>query len=463
MNSVVGKLIILSVPFQRINRVLLSPPVLKAIERDDKIAIVSPFANHPEFQSEYLDDRVIFLETPSINRKIRLVSILYEVSEILRMYGHWRKYKNSGTRYHNLIRKYKLGIDGADKKYTGFLRYYFSLFSWLGKIKILWKVIDNLLGKRIYNFPDLVNLCKKYENVVLIQSASWGEQDRMLAWHARKLHWKSIMIPYTTDQLYCNGYLLLDYDYICVQGPKEESFAKQYHSVNESKLIRLGNTWFRHIEELTQKINIRDRHEKVICYAGCSNVYFPSESEFFALDFLINAIKRAELENVSIMYRPLVESEEEGNIIRERYENVPFLTIQFAQKACYSLEDVGTTSQKEQLVEYLEQVSHVDLLIMSYATTLSIDLAFLGIPTISNFVDHTGTLAKRNTHLRLNSESRIEGIESIPVIEDMGNMIPTIKDLLYNKVSAKGQSEFTKNQWDFAQTDFDSTLKAILK
>ncbi len=450
-------------PFQRINRVLLSPSVLNAINPSSSIAIISPSANNPKFRSEFGELKPIFIECPPPNVKFKFISVMYEVSEILRMYGHWWVNRKRGTRYNYEASKIKFGSEGSDSKYGTFHKFVFGLLSRLGSLKYSWKLIDWILGSYLYKFSQLQELAAGYEQVVFVQSASWGAQDRLLAWMSKRLKWKKVMIPYTTDQLYCNGHLLLDYDSICVQGPKEEKFARHYHGVNDNKIVRLGNAWFRFMEILIKKIEVKPKSGKVICYAGCSNVYFPSEAEFLALDFLISAISRGELEDVSIMYRPLVESEEEGRIIRERYEKVPFMTIHFAQTACYSLEDVGATLQEEQLIEYLEQVSQVDLLIMSYSTTLSIDLAFLGIPTISNFVDPTGTLAKRNTKLRLNRDNRIEGIESVPVIEDMEKMIPTIKDLLYNKVSAISQSEFTKNEWDFAQTDFDSTLKAILK
>lgn len=459
-----NKIVVLSVPFQRINRVLLSPDVLNVIKKDHKLIIVSPFTANPAFISEYDDEDTTLLTCPPLDKPMKVVSILYEVSEILRMNGHWRKFRFKGTGYHHEISKIKLGKNGDDSNYSIVYRMVFQILSFIGSYSKSWKIIQWFLSDIIYKFEKLLMLTSQFDDVTLIQAASWGDQDRMLAFIAERSNWRKVILPYTTDQLYCNGYLLSDYDSVCVQGEKEYFFAKHFHEVGEPNLVRLGSAWFRYIDIL--KFRIPDnpiKPNKTICYAGCSNLYFPAESEFLGLDILIEAIKGKQLTNVNLVYRPLIESEDDRVKIFERYGNLSFLDIQIAQKACYSLDEMGSQSQEEQLLEYLEQSIQADLLVMSYATTLSIDLAYLGVPSMSNFIDPTGTLARRNTHLRLDNNGRIAGIEAIPVVNNAKDFVPMAKRLLYDSSARKEQTAFTVKQWDYPSKDFKKNLSLVLK
>lgn len=462
--TIMKKLVILSVPFQRINRVLLSPIVLNVIRQECKLIIVSPFATHPDFIAEYSDENTTIMLCPPLNKQVKLVSMLYEVSEILRMNGHWRKFRKTGTNYHYEISKVKVGRNGADTKYSFAYRTIFKILSLIGSHSKSWKALDSLLSGTIYKFDELLNLANDFEDVTLIQSASWGDQDRMLANLADRSSWRNVILPYTTDQLYCNGYLLANYDSVCVQGEKEDYFAKHFHGIDKKNIVKLGSVWFRHIDILKNQIpRIPITAQKTICYAGCSNLYFPTVSEFAGLDFLINAIENHQLKNVNLVYRPLVESEEDRIKIFERYGNISFLNIQIAQKACYSLDEMDSQSQEEQLMEYLGQSIGSDLLIMAYATTLSIDLAYLGVPSIANFVDPTGTLTKRHSHLRLNDTGRIEGIEAIPVANSYSELLALAQKLLDDPIAGKIQTEFTVRQWDYPAQDFKNKLSWVLK
>ena len=196
----------LSVPFQRINRVLLSPSFLSAIiSPSSTIAIISPFAGNYKFKSEFETFEPIFLECPPLSVKHKFMSIIYEVSEILRMNGHWWLNRKRGTGYNDEASKIKFGRNGADTKYSLIHQLVFGLLSNLGANKYIWKLIDSFLGSYIYKFSELEELAARYEQVVFIQSASWGTQDRLLAWLAKTLKWNKVIVPYTTDQLYSVG------------------------------------------------------------------------------------------------------------------------------------------------------------------------------------------------------------------------------------------------------------------
>ena len=71
----------------------------------------------------------------------------------------------------------------------------------LGIWKKSWRFIDRIIGPSIFNVSELSAIAYGFEKVTLIQSASWGFQDRLLGWMARKHKWRTVMMPYTTDQL----------------------------------------------------------------------------------------------------------------------------------------------------------------------------------------------------------------------------------------------------------------------
>ena len=92
-----------------------------------------------------------------------------------------------------------------------------TVLGMVGMLRGAWKVFDRLVGSSLFRCPALARTATSYHEVILVQSACWGMQDRMLAWVARRHKWRTVLVPYTTDQLFCNGDLVSDFDAILVQ------------------------------------------------------------------------------------------------------------------------------------------------------------------------------------------------------------------------------------------------------
>jgi hypothetical protein len=458
--------IILSVPFQRQNRVLLGPHVLEVLKEAGDLIIITPSAEDPNFINSFgLGNTILVNSSPLRQNKFGL--FLYHISEIFRMNGFWEKNRSIGMAYYLKMNEFKLDPNGNDKRKSFFLRAVFNFLSKLGVNPKLWKAIDKLIGWFVYETKIIENTISKYESILLIQSASWGEQDRMLAWLGEKKKWKTTLLPYTTDQLFCNGFLMSDFNSVCVQGPREEEFAKHFHGLQKNKIVHLGSTWFRHIDLIEKNIK-RDNSSqlfklKKILYAGSFSLYFPIESEFAGLDKLIEAVRNQIIPDALIIYRPFGETEEMRNLILERYSNNPFVIIQFAQKACYALETSANELQNGELMEYISQMLDIDILIMCFASTLSLDVSHLGIPAISNFYDPTGILKRRSVDLLFDTNGRVPGIEHIPVCHDIQELINRTAELISNPRASQLQAKLTDEQWDYPEVDFQKTLRHTIE
>jgi len=453
-------LVIISVPFQRLIRVLLSDSVLKPLCKQANILIVSPFASNQAFQKDFSDKPIDLIQWAAPEKIRQPFGLLYIVSESLRTLGYWRRNHKKGMEYYLAIIYKQFGIDGDDKNISFFKRVVFYLISILGLWSKSWRVIDKIIGPSVFNFPTLQNITQGYNEVTLIQSANWGMQDRMLAWMGRKEKWRTTLIPYTTDQLYCNGYLISDFSVICVQGTAEDGFARTLHNLPSERVKKLGSVWFRNIEQIKKSLSIKKDNGEIrkILYAGVSSRYFPRSSEYLGLEIILHACSCNELSNTHIIYRPLGETKEIRKEIEERYKNTPNLTIQFAQQSCYGLEEFGGVSNSEGLKEYLKQLVDIDILVMCLGTSLTLDAASMGIPTVCYIVDFTNVLKKRETHLFFNKEGRFDIYPSVPVIHNQSDLVPAINDLLNDKEKAASQVRHLTSLWDYPDADFQKIL-----
>ena len=427
------------------------------------LLIVSPFAENQMFQVEYGENGTRFLEWKAPETFRQPIHSMIVICSLLRMQGYRRRYKNKGMKYLVADSYLKLGNDGDDKRISLLKRIIYFVISNIGIWSGAWRVIDRLIGPSIFNFPKLLEVAQNYEKVILIQSASWGIQDQMLAWMGRQQKWRKIMIPYTTDQLFGNGYLYSDFDAICVQGPFERWCAVQLHHIPEDRIVQIGSMWFRHIDEIKRQLiqsqpSRGTTKRRKILYVGSSRLYFPIASEYLGLERLMKAIEIDELTGVDIIYRPLGGSAEIKQEIQSRYENIPHLEIQFAQQACYGLDEYGGGSKRKELEEYVAQLGEADLVVMCGATTLALDAAYLGIASIANLFDPSGTLSRRQVHLNFNREGRIYCYESLPVIQSLEELVSCIRELLNDKEKTATIAHNTKAQWDYPETVFPHIL-----
>lgn len=456
------RLVILSVPFQRLIRVQLSTPTLSILRQQADLLIVSPFSSDPTFQQEFGGESIHFLQWNAPERIKQPFGLLFNISENLRTLGYYRRNRKKGMAYFLANINVQFGIDGNDKKLSVFHRFTFYVLSMIGVWPGAWKAIDWFIGPSVFNFPALMRLAKGYEQVTIIQSANWGIQDRMLAWMGRQENWRTVLVPYTTDQLYCNGYLISDFNAIGVQGTKEDSYARELHNLPASRIKHLGSVWFRHMELIKKQLLTEKDSEKggvrKILYSGLSSQYFPRSSEYLGLEVLLDACLTGKIKNAHVIYRPLGETTEIKREIVERYQNTSKLTIQFAQQSCYGLAELMGGSNSTELVEYIGQLIEADILVMCLSTTLALDAALFGIPVVGNQMDPSKILAKRNTQLLLNKDGRFPIFTAIPVVNNQFDLVSAVNELLNSKEKAAAQTQQTVLQWDYPTVNFHDTL-----
>ena len=459
-------LVILSIPLQRLIRVLLSPVLKNALQDYAKILVVSPFSDNKSFQQEFKSNKVDFFNLTDPKRLTQPFKLLYTFSEILRCHGYWMRFRNQGMRFSFATRFLYLGKNGNDVKPNLLKQFVFTILAVLGMREKSWRFIDGMIGPSIFNVSELSGIANGFEKVTLIQSASWGFQDRLLGWMARKHKWRTVLMPYTTDQLSINGYLISDFDAVCVQGEMEYDYVPKYHKTSANQVMKLGSPWARYIEETHLRVKDKVRakkKKKTIMYAGVDSAYFPIESEFYGLELLLEAIKTGEIEDTEIVYRPLALTEEKRKRIDFNFSDIENLSIYYSESSCIGMETLdGYENNFKELNKFVEQISECDLLVMALDTSLCIELAFIGIPSIAYYYDPSGVLARRKRFELFFENGRNPFVPEIPVIFDKNRLVPTAKGLLQDSEKARNQAEITAKQWDYKNADFNKILKKAI-
>jgi hypothetical protein len=466
------KLVILSIPFQRLNRVLLGAHVFDTLlNKEYDILIISPFAEDSLFQKEFGAKSVHFLKWVAPKKFREPYGTLYSISEILRMQGFWYRYRNSGMAEFVANSNVQYVVSGTEVQTSKVKKIIFNLCRTIGKRKFAWKILDWIIGPSIFHFKELDVFCKDYSQITLVQSASWGEQDRMLSWMAKKGNWRTVLIPYTTDQIHSNGYLLCDFDAVCVQGSAEADYAKRLQNIEPSRIIKLGSAWLRHIDGIRKRLaenrSETDRSQfKTIMFAGLSTIYFPKKSQFDIVDQLICEIMEGRLSNVKLAIRPVALDKIEIDEWISRYSKFDFVQIQWPQSVCVGIdmdENARRVTMREELLEFVTQLSAADLLVISGFTTLIIDAASLGIPSISVFSDATGILKKRHLDLMVQTVVKSFGFDTLPLVYELNDLGPLVQKYLSNIEDSTKLAESLVSKWDYPNADFSATLLKVIE
>jgi len=235
-----SRLVILSIPFFRVTKMLLGFPILGTLREHCDILVVSPFDDKAAVQSEYRADIFRFVSWRASDKIRQPWRALLGISELLRFQGYYRRFKRSGLAYYLAINHLKFKSAREDELLSPIRRAIVLIAGLIGVWPGAWRMLDRLIGRALFDFSELQAMASQYDQVSLIQSSSWGIQDRMLAWMGRKESWRTVLVPYTTDQLFCNGYLMCDFDAVCVQGSFEEKSAMEFHRVPPNRIVRLG-------------------------------------------------------------------------------------------------------------------------------------------------------------------------------------------------------------------------------
>lgn len=458
------RLVILSVPNIRVARLLLSDAILELIKINSNLLIITPFAENNQFKNEFDGSGIFFCKVSISKRASRLIKKLYAMSELLRILGCYRRNRHNGLEYYYLNATKQYGIDGDDTVDSLTIRIAKYIISLTGLWRGFWRVFEHFFGTSLFRSQQLENIIKPYNSVTLIQSASWGDQDRILAWYARRLNFRSILIPYTTDQLWVNGDLLCDYDAVCVQGAFETFCANEYHKIADSRIVQLGSLWFRTIDRFVlnrSDLQRKENHAQVVVYAGLSRIYSPQESEFKAIDALIIANQKGLFGNIKLVYRPGAMTTEERAVISARYCNAN-IHLQWPEEVCGGLYDYSGDSVRSQLVDYIGALVEYDLLIMAQTTSLALDAAYLGSGIIADFSDDSGVLARRETHHRFVENGNLIALPGVPVVRSSSELVAKVCELLHDKNAIKRSTDGILEAWDYSPHDWPQIFGEVI-
>lgn len=454
-----SRLVIISVPLVRIARVTLSDPVLGYLRKTSNVVVVAPFADQPTFQAAFGSRNTEFVkwQEPRLNRFHRW---LFAASEIMRTHGYWLRHRKRETAYfaHNRLRVF--GENGADHRLALLHRLVFWLLGRMGASERAWILADRMLPARWSEHPALTEISRSYRHVTLIQSANWGMQDRALASLSRREGWRTVLVPYTTDQLDTNGFLLNWFDAICPQGPFEYQRGVTLHHIAPTRLRRLGSAWFRHLEQIRStrtQTDTRAVRNPLVIYAGVSSLYFPRANEYAAVDAIAEFLARC-FPTLRLVYRPVELDAARQAEIQERYESNPMVSVEWPSLSEIGLADYASLDHEASLVRYVQGMAGCKVLVMSNTTTLCIDAAFLeGCGIISNRIDPSGVLALRQT-TKLD-RSWYPGLRIVTTREEL---LQTLEFLLRNPEQAAAEARELVNLWDYPDTDFESVLHEVV-
>lgn len=451
-------LVIISVPLVRIARVTLSESVLGYLRKTSDVVVVAPFADQATFTQTFAGPNTAFVkwQEPSVNRFHRW---WFAASEMMRLHGYWIRHRKRETAYfaHNQLRVF--GEDGADRRLPLLHRIVFWSLGRIGAAERAWLLADRLLPARWSELPALTEKSRSYRHVTLIQSANWGTQDRALASLSRREGWRTVLVPYTTDQLDTNGFLLNSFDVICPQGPFEYQRAMTLHRVPPRRLRRLGSAWLRHLDEIKKAsvgTAVGARKPRVI-YAGVSSLYFPRANEFAAVDAIANFLAR-DYPMHELVYRPVEFDAERQSEIRERYAANPTVALEWPSLSEIGLAEYTSMDHEAALVRYVQGMAGCKVLVMSNTTTLCIDAAFLeGCGIISNRIDPSGVLAMRRT-----ANLDRGWYPGLRVVATAEQLLETLDFLLKNPAQAEREASELLSLWDYPDADFASVLHEVV-
>ena len=462
------KLIVISVPYIRLAKYFLSSKIYNQLKQECKVLIVGPMCGSEAFQKEFGDRNVCFLEFYDERFDSKLLSILYNVSEGLRRFGYYKKIRHKlGIYWSDHIQKKRRDLtkNGENKKNTHIYRYSAYVLGSLGRWNFLWKFFDFIIHF-FYKHDEYLKAIKGKKTIVL-HSANWGFQERILSYYSRSFNFKTIFIPYTSDQIAINGNFMVEHDVFLSQGSVETDFLVNSHGVRKERISKFGMIWRRNLESTIVMPPDVCKY-KVIMYAGLSEEFYPFESELDSVDYLIDRIERGYFGNTKLIYRPDVLSERQRKIVIQKYSKKNYMKFQFISNNIAGLTGGydGSESVKRSIEKYVEEIRNSDILVTSGPISLGMDAIHFNIPWIMNFSDKSRVLYNGEALFSQGGKSNCTPEHvlkldiGVPYAKTLFDMAELIKSNL--KCSAdlvKKQKEIYK-YWDYEN---DSYIEDFMK
>lgn len=465
-----SSLFIVSIPFQRLVKSHLSNLLLSSLPECDVLIVCPDKIKLIEycFPSK-LCINGFWLRSPK-SKSIR--GILWKIVDRLRMLGWWYRIRPFDPFY--WINRYRFYRPDRDIVLPAFIRYLLDLLVPIFASYKSWIALNNNLGWFLYRDSRFVGLVEGYRSVSVIQAANWGFQDAFIAYYSRKFGWKSYFIPYSTDQLLCNGYLNNVDSLVFVQGPLEEQVVDRYHATYcKPSYERTGSVWWSilkqcasdsHIDSSTAKSEDNAYH---ILYAGNSDTYFPKGYELtgvlaFAQD--VRALAGSGLwssHKVVITYRPIkrlssCEKQTLSELLENRSEYFEF-RIDVAPAEVIGLNEFSNLDSADVLNSYYRSFSNTDILIIFGLSSMCIDLAALGIPGISYF-----PFCKSDALPSISEKGEFLMVPGLPICRNNDELLKLVCNILGDRLRATKLADEILNVWHYNRLDTFGIIKTHL-
>jgi len=321
---------------------------------------------------------------------------------------------------------------------------------------------------QFYDLDPLKRHLQNYANAIVVQTGNWGYQERFLSHASLELALKNILVPYTTDQLSINGYLISDFHRICTQGPVESAYAFDYHQVDRKKIVKLGMIWLRNLESLadaseTKRKKVGSR-KRTILYAGVSSLYFGRRHELEAVDRIISDIEAGIIPNAKLIYRPVISNPDELREIEWKYKGKDLLEIQLPQQSMIGMFQSGqTVPVKSEIADYMRSICSIDLFVMSCTTSMLLDAMFFKIPVIANFYDATEPVREGLNRLLLKDDPFELIASGMRVVLSTEEMMSAVYAALDDPKACCEAQKQVLNQWDYPDMNYVEGFMHLLR
>jgi hypothetical protein len=450
-------LTIISIPFYRLERILLNNSFFNLIAEKSDILIISDYKNRN-------DVKVTNCEVLNINND-RRYSYLYVFLEYMRVFGFFYKNRSKGLAYYNKEKYWEYGKNGKDKKKSKLNSWLIFITSRIGSNKFTRILFTFLFGNFLFSDKLFLEKVKNYTNVNIIQSANWDFQDIKLGWLSKKIKCSRFFLPYTTDQLMCNGFLVSDFDYILIQGRKEEFYAKTLHEIKNHKIIKFGSILFRNIDFILDNsinINTKTSNHKIL-FVGVSTLYYPFESQLLIIDEILHVISK--LPNWVLVLRPLL-TEDEKNVFEDKYGSLTNVEIKYPEKSNYLLKpDNLNKSVLSEFSNHILNLNEVDICVFSGITSMILEASYLEKKIISVFDDPTGVLKRRNFHLFFKSKNELlnfNEFSELQIIDNINQIKYVIEQLIIVHNYDKCIYKKIVDNWDYPEVNQYEIINTLL-
>lgn len=461
-------LIVISVPFTRNMRYLISSSLFPRLKNEHELVVVGPQFARETLRAEFGGANVRFWAFDKVPESLpRWLRYVYAISEMLRRNGYWFRFRDRGLRYYwNNITKVTVG-NAAEGVQPARARGLNRIIGWLGYPRFAWRIIDAMFGRLLYDTADFKAVVGDRDDVLIIQTANWGYQERYLSYCARRYGARTMLVPYTTDQLIINGHLITAYDAICTQGPVEARYATEHHGVSADRVHPLGMVWRRNLEMIQHApipaaATTPKQPPYSILYAGLTSGFFPRKSELEAVDHILAAIRDGRIPPAEVVYRPVVRDDADAEALRQRFAGDPLIKLQWPQTTLVGVDQEVSGSVMDEVTEYISQLVAADVFVMSATTTMMFDALHFDIPCIANFTDPTSILCQVGfTTIYCEDDETLRAVPAMPVARSHDELVRYVRDALCGDDRAEAVRRMKAElfaEWDYPRDQFASVF-----